>query len=542
MKKLFSQFLLLALVCAPSVLFSQVLNGVVHSVLNVGTYDYAYIYVQDEGVYYKTAAYSANSLDANMQVTINLDLNFQPPYNGYVSNNELQIGIYATQIETESFNLPLTSTYGMPILENEILFFSSQDHFDEFYQILTDFATSPYEEMWDLLMLFEDQYPGFVSFNAMLENEFHINAGDVTPANFELFLKKDYFSDMIIKAILNEYSEIGIGNEVHTLLLNEEINKGGITVIIPKTDLQGIDDKRSIPVEDLSKIKIKYLKYDVAVGGFKYNGQTSKAQYFLGTNTNGTSSFVDYKHSIIATNIDCEIFEKQATVVLERSTDSLGTTVINPNLWQGTATINWGDGQITTHNFGPMDVIFNGKLGYAEVNAGHVYLANGTYSVSYTVTYQPEVNGELAITEIGSSDPVTVGAACAERENHPDAQTANMPGNNNYFMVFDSWISNWWLYRTVGTFTDCYKVKNNGNIDKTNGNIWCQINAVYRNDDCNDVGGDPDETDSKYGKHVQAVMYRWFKRFHTSNGDTYSYNRYEKTTTIYEGIPLNPCE
>lgn len=543
MKKLFSQCLLLVLLVLPNLLLAQNLSGTIHSVFNVGAYDYSYIYVEEEGAYYKTAAYPASMLSINMQVEINLEPNQPAPYNSYVSTPDALIGVYSTRIETDNFNMPLTSTYGMPTLENEILFFTNQAHFEEFYEILTNFASSPHEEMFDLLLLFEHQYPGFTSFSSHLESQFHMNDSDITPANFDLYFEKDYFGDMVFKSLVNKYSEIGLGDEVLTLLHNDEINTGGITIFIPKSDLAGINEKRQMSISDLSKTTSKFGEYDVAVGSFKYDGQTSKIQIFLGTNNAGDNLFVDYTHGINATNVDCVVLQKQATVTIDRHTSSAGLALLN-GTWTGSAIIDWGDGQTSTHSFGAMANAISGNDDWSRsfASGNHTYAANGVYTVTYNVTYQPEVNGHSQVTEVGSnSDVVEVGAACSERENHPIAKIAYQPNNSNWFMVCDSWISNWWIYRTVGTFTECYKVKSNGNVTKAKGNIWCQINAVYRNDDCSSTGTDQ-ETDSKYGKHVQAVKYKWFKRFHISNGDTYSYNRYEKTHTIYEGIPLNPCE
>jgi hypothetical protein len=209
--------------------------------------------------------------------------------------------------------------------------------------------------------------------------------------------------------------------------------------------------------------------------------------------------------------------------------------------FSATATINWGDGTSSVVPFGVMAQTTTVLLGRASAHATHTYSSLGTFTISYSVTYMPENDiPVLPITEpVSTNFSVIVGSACSDMSVNAPSQRIWMDGINS--MLCDAWINNWLVYKCVGSATGAWRKKNNDNIVKQNGNTYCKITAVYRNDDCTQYDGD-DEVDSKFGKHVQTIVTKFWHKFDTSNGDCFSNNNYERNNVaVSASIPPNPC-
>ncbi len=441
MKKKINGLLLFFTLFFSSLSFSQNLQGVTYSILNVGSMDYAYIYVESENVFYKTAAYNQGLLFIDKEVEIIVDPIQNTQYNAYVTAEDIQIGVYATALQTDLFTLPLTSVYGMPILENEILFFSGEEHFDEFYNILTDFASSPYEEMWDLLMVFEEQFSGFTSFNKMIEDEFPSNSGEITPLQFEQLMEKDYFGDMIIKSIVNQYSEVGIGNEIHTLIDNAGvINEGGISIVIPRSRADMLIEKRDIRLEDFIGMDGLNSNYDYYIGSKKVDFIKTKGLHIIGQNNQGGDLYVIYSHGLGTNNVNCSVYSKTASITINRTCDSL--ELLEQGNFEAEGTIYWGDGDSSVIVFGSILNSVVGDNGSASESRTHTYQDTGSYTISYKISYRPEIDPiEPMVQENGSnSKTVLVNSACSELEVHPQADLVHIPNEYTSFMVADSWI------------------------------------------------------------------------------------------------------
>ncbi len=64
-----------------------------------------------------------------------------------------------------------------------------------------------------------------------------------------------------------------------------------------------------------------------------------------------------------------------------------------------------------------------------------------------------------------------------------------------------------------------------------------------RNDDCTQIESDNEADGVKYKKHIQAVIYKWWRKYDVGAEDTYSDNQYERNNSVaITSIILNPCQ
>lgn len=530
--------LILILILSQSSIFiglGQNVIGNVYSVINIGTLDYSYIYNEQFSIFYKTTAYPSGLLNQSEQVQLKVDSTNSNEYNIQVIKNLDVITAFATKLKKENFNLPINSVYGMPVLENEILFFQNQDHFDEFYSILNDFSNSKFEERIDLLHLFENQFTGFTSFNRYLEETYDWENGEFTETEIDNRYKIDFLQDYVIKSICNKYAEVGIGNDIH-VFLRENITNDCITIFINKNDAKNIDairllNKDAKKIENLARLK----DLIIAHGGSIIKTNKTKSITYILDNNNGKEIKLIYNDQPSFDNVNCSIFKKTFNLTIDRSCDSI--ELINTTNFSASVVINWGDGSSTNSIF--PSFVGQTELNYSFISETHTYSTVGNYTITYSLTINSEhINSQISYHS-GQTGIITVGSACGEL--YINAPSKRIWINGTYSMLCDAWINNWYAYRCVGSATEAWRKKNNGNLVKENGNIQCSITAVYRDNNCN-IWENEYEYDEKYGKHVQTIVTKWWRKFDYSNGDTFSHNYYERNNAIVEtSIPLNPC-
>lgn len=514
--------------------WAQSITGNVYSTLNFGTVDYSYIIDSERGVFYKTSAFQTGLLTVGDEVTMIIDPDNHDVFNIQVKKKTAEIIIcYAARVKTESFVMPINSVYDMPILENRILFFKDQNHFDEFYKILNDFSTSQFEEQRDLLTVFESQYLGFTSFNDYLESTHNWEDGEFFEDELVNRHEIDFFKDYLIKSLCNQFAEIGIGNKVYTMFRNADDECVSISIDKAKESL--ITEKRVLNFDHLLNFAI-INNLDVYHGGEKVFGKRSQVTYVIGKDNYDLDVTLKYYDASKANNVDCSIYEKTFYVGIIRDCNDM--EFIDINSFAATVSINWGDGTITNHNFPS----FTGQnlSNSSSVSPSHTYNAVGTYYISYILNFTTEDSPSKNVTFIGEQSNVKVGSICAEKSVNAPARRISI--TDTYSMLCDAWINNWFTYKCVGSATEAWRKKNNGKLVKENGNIQCSITAVYRDDNCTEYAN-AFEYDSKHGKHVQTIVTKWFRKFDVGNGDTYSFNYYERNNAIATtNIPLNPCD
>lgn len=530
--------ILIAFLGFTNLLIAQ-LQGKVESVLNLGSIDYAYILVEDQG-YYKTSAYQAGLLIIGDDVEIQPGLSNSSGFQTFVKTNNSSIGVYALKINTENFTIPINSIYGLPILSDDILWFSSQSHFDEFYSLLKDFSNSPYEYSEDLLKVFEGQYPNFISFNQSLIDKFNFDDG-LTDSDLNAYTQADYFKDEILKTLINQFGEIGIGDEIHSMFMHSDKNKC-VTLVTNKSDINKLKQLREVEKDEDFKWNYHNFQGDIYVDG-KIPNYITKDLYSVDV-VGDLFSDVIYTSSINLDPVSCTTTKVKLKFKLSRTTLNGSHVFIDQGLFIGTITVNWGDGSFSTHVVPPIPVTINpsGDLTWhqTELYLTHEYATEGQYNISTSGVFNSEViTNPTQFTMSDSKDWQSPEIACTA-SSFSDKVDPDPQFSPDHKAICEGWISNWLIAHVIGAKTTNY-LKKNGKWKKRQENISAEIVGVFRDNDCL-YKETKQEFDSGHERDIQAAKTKWFKNWSVSNGDCIGNYTIEHYGTVYEyELIFNPC-
>ena len=199
-----------------------------------------------------------------------------------------------------------------------------------------------------------------------------------------------------------------------------------------------------------------------------------------------------------------------------------------------TLVIEWGDGITQTIN------------NYSGQWLSHNYPSSsvGTYVYPTTTLTFDDSNGDVQqledgnIVNGGASISFYVNYACANAE---IAQWSSQE-SGIWKMTTKIWITDNFFGNHIGSYTHAWKKKNNGNWERHKADIWCEVNGVFRNNDCIQQST---KTGSKYRhlfKKVQKTKTKLFKHYDISNGDINSGHYMIKgNLTLQLGMVINPC-
>lgn len=513
--------------------------GKVENVLNLGSIDYSYILVEDQG-YYKTSAYQSGLLSTGDEVEIVSGEIPNSNYRSFIKTGNSNIGVYAVRIETETFSMPVNSAYGMPSVSDDILWFSSLDHFNEFYSIISDFSESPYEFSENLLKVVEKQFNGFSSFNHSLRQKFNFEEG-LTDDELQLFTSTDFLKDEILKTIINQYGEVGIGDEIHTMFMHSD-NHQCVTLVTKKRTISLLKDLRDVEKDEDFKWNYPELDAEIFVDGKKPNYIT-KDLYSVNV-TGDMFADISYTSRISLDPVECSTTKVKVKFVLDRTTMNGAHVFLDQGLFTGTVTINWGDGTFTTQNVPPIPVTLNpsGDMTYhkTEVYLTHEYAVEGQYSISSSGVFTSEVtNNPTQFNMTDSEDWQSPDIACTASSY--SAKISPDPSfGSDHKAICEGWIKNFLVAHTIGAKTTNY-VKKNGKWKKKDENISAEINGVFRNTDC-DYKETKQEYDSGHEKDIQAVKAKWWTNWSVANGDCIGTYTIEHNGNVYTyTLIFNPC-
>lgn len=481
----------------------------VMAVINLGTQSYSVLNELGTSRYYKTSLHPAGDLILYQEI----ELKFENSTIEVLSQT-LQDRLYCfliDQEEEEHYWIELLES--MPSQEHDILFFEDTAHLHNFYESIDYFTRQDTnQEIDEILDLLEAQFEGFVSFRTWFNERYNVLSGEFTVQEVEEIYSSDFINDIIIKTILNENREVGIGDSIYyfhglnkTLAIDKD-NSSALQV------LRDIDDDEEVIVPTYTESK------DITIHSLGYN--QSKDQVEVGALTK-------YVSSRQALPLPCNVYKKEFYVnILKYTRTSTTSSWVSQGNLNGDLSIDWGDGTSSTHI---------NHYGSSSQKLYHTYANTGNYLISSVFTFID--GGNTIILEDTIS--ITVLGACTNANNEMAGPTQI---SGDWMMISKLWINNNFFGNHIGALTHSYKKNSNGSWSLSKAQIKVTVSGIFRDSNC---GGNETKNGSKENnndKKIQEVKTKLFGKYYISNGDIQSTHRLIKgSTTLYTEIILNPC-
>lgn len=518
-------------------------NAKVVSIFNLGIIEYAYLFDESNQMYLKTTAFQSGTITEGQEVElIPFVSNLDPRIEKQLKIDGQNVAIYAELLLNDNFSLPLSAVYGMPWVEGDILFFSSNEHLAEFITILRDFSDSRFEEFYFLMTCFERQFPNYRSFNRMLHENFNYFYGEIEDENRNGINQIDYFRDDIFKSLVNEFGEIGIGDSVQ---LMKKIENNCYTFIFDKTKINEYEILRSYSMSDFEsnlvelKSKIKTKKDGIEIQSFTKSIHSTESANIPMIYTGGFN----------AEKVNCSLTQVKINWNLTRTFASNNINLINQNQFSGIATIDWGDGTTSTQIVNSPSII--------QIPATQVTPASITGSTSFTISHTySTVNSaynivvNVVITSESTTNPTTFTLSDDQDFNQPEIQCTDVSYNSGELfdyisstlrMVSEGYINNWGAWHSVGAKTTFEEKKSNG-WKREKAHIEVEIYGTFRKDDCSVAESKHDDKIKDNRKDISVSVQKWWRKWSVGNGDCYSNHKATKNgNSVTRTIIFNPC-
>lgn len=519
---------------------SQQSDAEVVTIVAFGEFDYAYI-LSEEDVLYKTSIFNHGTLEQNAVVQIESTIT-----SGMVQvfAPEILTNLFAQRVvnSNNEVTIPLTN---MPVLDNEILFFETEQKAFDYYISLNEYLEDPswndsIEEEFKL-QTFEDMFENFVSYRKDEEDFYDWDNRDYTLTEINDFMENEVINDYVMKSLINRDRMIGIGDSVYFTLAED------FEIRIPKSDFSGIEILKGIEnVNDFMK-KRGILRDHEYVNDSKYIFTPWKA-VFEDVNLNYRLETEYYLEKV-----SCSDFTK--TLII----DALQYTRPNANsAWEyqslyfddhvnanAVVMINWGDGNIEWINS------YNGQV------VSHTYPAYGTYHVQVNIDFPSATtpNGNIAdpppLVEGGGQGTdlkfVVNSSSCSKIEDHEGSKTDQVI-SGSWMMTNKIWIKQSGLRNYYGSYTHAWKQRNNGNWRRKRSNIYTKITGTYRIYNCQLHETKTKNKLANNSKRVRKFVTEWMQGNPTfSNGDVYSHHALYPPgggpgSALQNDLFINPCQ
>ena len=418
-------------------------------------------------------------------------------------------------------------------VRNGRLYFDSQDQLKSYYQSLeTTLDEHPGEEP----VIFEEWEAGYLSLREKLEKEEVTEIYDDGSTRFA----EDYVLDDIRKSVLNEFAEVQVGDAVYVYFTENHVFE------IPASDAQSLENFRNVEKRNGSEIPV-----DLLTPGIKLHSSTATLGWLqmdggkiASDKTSGThAEYIDFNYQfvLLSNNINCEVYEKSFFFKIQRM-----EVVMDDN---GTPAYTGDDFPTGTVTFTDIPADFtidfqDGNTGnYPNVNSvniTHTFASLGTFNPVVTATFDDPSFFQVGRTETATYGNIIVSGACSQ---------ANQSYNpwiysNNKAMEAKIWFKNDFFGTHAGAKTISYRKKSNGSHVRDRAYVYAEINATFRNNNCQALSNKRNTKDCNNCKDKTSKVHSIlnYDRKDNSNGDIFSEHEVRNDGVVLKlNLVLNPC-
>ena len=505
---------MLALALSTTAIAQEVKKATVAAILPLGSQEYSILHEDASDNYYRTSPYPAGTFVHNQLVELHKTEVIR------VISPSLHEYLYAQPMSSPGSGNSRLPFSDLPVLDNEILFFRDEAHARTFYDQLREsleLDDNPEIAADDKLDVFEEYYPGFLSYRSLLRKKHDRENGSFTQIEIEAAVAEDFVNDDVQKTFLNHNRMVGIGNTVYYF------HQKDVTVKTDRSNFPEIAVLAGLDAEiDLYETSIPNQKghFEIIAPGIN-SAMKSEA-------------FIDDNNKVVVqpwlNNVDCDIYTKELLMNIQWGTFDDGTNQwdydpYHVNHGSVQLTINWDDNT-------PLQVIDE----YTGEWINHTYPTTGDYKPTTIVAFP---GGTLEDGEGTNGSPILfkVQYACAGFSS--SVYGANIVGNR--MLVSKLWKTSNMFGTHVGSFSHSWKQDGNGWI-LSKAAIYTDVNADMRNDDCEYMVTESGCKAHINDKKIEKVKHTLFSQFDIYNGDIKSHHYLEKDgIKIIIDLVLNPC-
>ena len=407
-------------------------------------------------------------------------------------------------------------------VRNGRLYFETEDQLKGHYESLSRLIG---ESKGDEEAIFEEAEVGYRSLRTHLTKEEVTEIYDDGSTEFA----EEYILVDLRSSMLNEYAEVQVGETVYVYYTEDMVFQ------IPANDELSIENFRAIKKRNGNEIPVEILNNGIGLvsnsAGLSWH--TAQEEIIDSDKTSGTSSYSVYTYSLPLSfnNVNCSIFDKKLDFFLQRTEIEYENGVAKPPKFKAIKadfTIDYKDGNTDS---------FSSKY---YVSVTHTFAMMGTFKPEVTVTFSdPDAlifNGSATATY---SD-IIVASAC----NQTNQSYNPWVYSNNKAMESKIWFKNDFFGTHAGARTISYKRKSNGNHVRERAYVYAEINATFRNNNCQALTNKRNTKDCNNCKdktsRVNSILN--YDRKDISNGDIFSEHEIRNDGVIIKRTyVLNPC-
>jgi len=427
--------------------------------------------------------------------------------------------------ETNNTQLQENLEISIPRYINEgRLTFKSIEDLQKYYFALE----AKIENAEDEELIFERYEKGYKSLRSKLESSkdnFYFNPNLKT----DISTTDDFLLDDIRESLLNEYHEVGVGEDVFIYLSLKQLYK----VSCEEDALKLRNMKKGLePDFYFSKLSGNMeLLTKNGIDDFKVNSSNIAEVDECGKRVE-VSQEEEWEYELrgLVVGTPCNAFEiRFQTGVYEKWKDPQSINLSQWSIMPASYTIDFGDG--TIENFPDQEA--------DEVLVNHTYQETGLFTITVTVTYaNSESENDEQLEQVFQVD---IAEACAFGE-FTDAQFV-ISSSTSKAMYAEIWFLDKILGTKAGAKTTGYEDEGNYNWAKEKGAITTFISSDFRDINCSNSNQKEETKDCNNCKSKQSQVTDWFNYMDLYDGSVFSEHEFvDGNANIQYSLVLNPCQ
>ncbi len=517
-------------------------SATVLNVISLGLQNYCILVDDETNIYYKSSPYIKDELTEQQEILISID---------NVDANQVEIisptfndRLFAYKINNTNDESFFPTEDKLPVLVDDILFFSSEEHVREFCDLMSFYIdhSSQDETLDDKINLLESKFVNFTSFRNYLFTDYENSGNGITEIEIETLEHKDFMNDEIHKAIFNKYRLLGVGDSVyyyHSRDITIKFQKNDTLVMSIIKDVSQIDFNDPIDLfsgDYLDPIERKHERFVVVSNQiFWPAGDAEDKGITIVNNSLGYQTIPYYR------NKDCDAFTKYIRVneVYEVTfpntpTDTNSYTAYDLSNNNATLTIDWGDGS-------PVQVINN----YNGEEIEHIYPTgiSAYYEPTTTLTFLNSLGTYTSVSDgVNVPGGVVILFDTYSTCTNGDKEQWGVLQSGNWKMTTKIWTQHNWLGHKFGAYTHAWK-HTGGSWKRRWAKISVSVNGTYRNSTCVITETKSGSKTHNNDRKIQKTKNKLFAHYSMSDGDVFSTHRLVKGgINLYLEMTLNPCQ
>lgn len=397
-----------------------------------------------------------------------------------------------------------------------ILYFNSSKDVSQMIDFLDEKIASLAEENYETMSLLEKR----LGHKSLYISEYTKGIRNVeeeyTTDEIRTLLNEDYINDPAIKLLLNEYYELGVGEDV---IVFQGLN---IDLTILNSDPNTLENFRNSPKGS------NVVPFDIV----DKNVVADHDFLIIAHDTSNANNIEvdfrsnDYTLSAGLSTTACNAFDVTLNAQVKREwNDAMG---FHWELIESDFNIDWGDGSSTT--------VANSQFCLRT----HTYDALGTYSITVTADYEDE-DGNSQTATITKS--ITLNEVCSSEAT--EASAWEETSNNELAMSSKLWFKNGLIYSRVGAFTHAWYWKaSKAKWKREKAELDVNVTGNWSNSACTYIESDTDYDDCNNCKKVEEKVSSHMSTTRTiKDGDAYSQHKAQfGNKTLIGSLTLYPCQ